>query len=69
MRQLYAPSSTILSSLSSERSFGRALGNGRRGFSAVETGALEAMPDLPKAPPPGRKLPQMVICIVASALA
>ena len=24
---------------------------------AVETGALEAMPDLPKAPPPGRKLP------------
>ena len=24
---------------------------------AVETGALEAMPDLPKAPPPGRKVP------------
>jgi len=24
---------------------------------AVETGALETMPDLPKAPPPGRKLP------------
>jgi len=24
---------------------------------ALETGALEAMPDLPKAPPPGRKLP------------
>lgn len=24
---------------------------------AVETGALEAMPDLPKAPPPRRKLP------------
>jgi hypothetical protein len=24
---------------------------------AVETGALEAMPDLPKGPPPGRKLP------------
>jgi integrase len=24
---------------------------------AVETGALEAMPDLPKPPPPGRKLP------------
>jgi hypothetical protein len=24
---------------------------------AVETGALEAMPELPKPPPPGRKLP------------